>query len=266
MWWWTYLLLALLFGFAIYEHINSTTLSLPISGPLTILLLLLPLFGAANTLFYHYAFRVHNPSRRNRGLAVVLQGFQAIFTIVLATLFFSGVLPSAARSCLLSTTWQRLFSAHDAASIRRTQDAFNCCGFNTVRDRAWPFPNQHGSGSCVETYGRNVACVGPWQMALQRNSSLEFAIAIAVGLLQASSVLLAANSRSFEGVSLRRSNPHHNVHEPERARLLPAVGTSYDGDNSGQDAEQNGRVDTTNDPGRQVEQSHSNPWNSREEE
>ncbi|KAH6895194.1 hypothetical protein B0T10DRAFT_209939 [Thelonectria olida] len=258
-WWLIYLLFALLFGVAIYEHVNSTTLSLPISRPLTIIALLLPLFGAVNLRF----FRSSGSSTSRRVLAIGLQALQAILVTVLATLFFSDVLPSAARTCLLSTTWQHLFSSHDADSIRRIQDAFNCCGFNTVRDRAWPFPSQHGSRDCIETYGRNVACVGPWQMALQRNSGLEFGIALAVGLLQIVGVFLVATNSHSDGIYTRRPIQRHAVNESERARLLPGIGGgSYDGERSPHDVEQNGQTDTTNDPSRRIEPSHNNPWNS----
>ncbi|OAA35421.1 tetraspanin Tsp3 [Metarhizium rileyi] len=107
-----------------YEHINSTSLSLPISPAVTIFTVLLPLAAAANALFYPRLARSH--LRSNHALAWIFQGAQGIVTTVLATLLFSNLIPSAARDCLLSILWQRFFSSHDAESIRRIQDALNC--------------------------------------------------------------------------------------------------------------------------------------------
>lgn len=77
----------------------------------------------------------------------------------------------------------RLFRAHDGATIRRIQDTLDCCGYNSVRDRAFPFTTTAPS-TCAETYGRAVACVKPWRGAMQVNSGLEFGIVMAVGLMQ----------------------------------------------------------------------------------
>ncbi|KHN94413.1 protein-tyrosine phosphatase [Metarhizium album ARSEF 1941] len=215
-----------LFGVALYEHIYSTTLSLPISPAVTIVTALLPLAAATNMFFHPRLARSDRHPARLLGQA--LQGGQAILTTVLATILFSNILPSAARDCLLSTVWQRLFSGHDAASIRRIQDALNCCGFHTVRDRAWPFPNQHTSQQCAETYKRDMACIQPWRAALQMNSGIGFGVVLFIGIIQIASlisrppvtpsrrippgrtVLYAANNQEIEGVS-------------ERTRLLPAA-------------------------------------------
>ena len=94
------------------------------------------------------------------------------------------MVPSAVRKCMLETTWQRLFSAHNADAIRRIQDHLNCCGFNTVRDRAWPFQGHEVSRQCSEIYDRTTACSGPWRAALQRNSGVEFGVVLGIGILQ----------------------------------------------------------------------------------
>ncbi len=167
-----------------FVHMDAAKLSLPIPRTLTIVVVILPFAAVINALASARLFRSAGSSIRSRMLPIVLQIFQAVAISVLGTLLFSRILSSAARGCLLSTTWQRLFSAHDADSIRRIQDSFNCCGFNTVQDRPWPFPNQHASHSCADTYGRLTPCAHPWQMALQRDAGLGFGVVLAIGLFQ----------------------------------------------------------------------------------
>lgn len=268
-----------------YEHLNSATLSLPISPALTIVTVILPFLAAINAIFYPRLRRWASSTAPRRVLAIALQALQAILVTALATLFMSDMLPSAARTCLLSTTWQRLFSAHDADSIRRIQDAFACCGFNTVRDRAWPFPSQQTSRECTETYGRSTACAGPWQLALRRSAGLELGVVLAVALLQvgfvhvhspsaadngttqiASLFLVGTlDSTSFNGMPTRRILHHRAEDEPERARLLPgATGATYvDGGHASEpETEENDQNNATNhhSHGHVVEPSPANPW------
>ena len=110
-------------------------------------------------------------------------------------------MPSSVRNCVLSTTWQRLFSTHDAEAIRRIQDSLGCCGFNSVKDRAWPFQGHEMSRQCSEIYGRSTACAEPWGAALQRNAGLEFGVVLAVGVLQVS----ISQRASGQGISQRAS-------------------------------------------------------------
>lgn len=154
---------------------------------MTIITAVLPFLAALNAIYYARLFRSADATTRRKFFGIALQALQAIVTTVLATLFFSNVVPSPIRKCILGTTWQRLFSAHDAESIRRIQDALNCCGFNTVRDRAWPFQgHEPPERQCAEIYERTTPCSEPWGMALQRNSGLEFGVLLGVGLSQAS--------------------------------------------------------------------------------
>lgn len=77
----------------------------------------------------------------------------------------------------------RMFRAHNAGAIRRVQDALECCGLNSIKDRAYPF-GKIGPSSCAETYGRSRSCRGPWMAAMQTNAGVDFGVVIAVGLLQ----------------------------------------------------------------------------------
>ena len=76
-----------------------------------------------------------------------------------------------------------MFRHKDGSSIRRIQDRLECCGLNSVKDRAYPFPKS-GSSTCADTYGRDLACRGPWSAALRTNAGMDFAVVVAVGLLQ----------------------------------------------------------------------------------
>lgn len=81
-----------------------------------------------------------------------------------------------------------MWRAHDAEAIRRIQDAFNCCGLNSVKDRAWPFPRGGAPAvDCAAQWGRTTPCVGPWTAALRQSSGADFAVVAGVGLLQVSS-------------------------------------------------------------------------------
>lgn len=132
-------------------------------------------------------------------LPATLQLLQGVLSIVVATLLIANNIvggsassassPSPLIRCALETTWQRLWSAHDAAALRRIQDALNCCGFNSVVDRAWPFPHGAGSATCAESYDRSTACRVPWMQTVQRRAGVELAMVVVVGLFQVGTLL-----------------------------------------------------------------------------
>lgn len=113
---------------------------------------------------------------------VVLHLLQGIITTILATLYAQDLVPSAVRDCELSTRWQALFRSKDEQGIRLIQDAFQCCGFRSVRDMAWPFPP--AAVQCAARFDRTMACQGPWTAALRRGAGVELGLVLAVGLLQ----------------------------------------------------------------------------------
>ncbi|ROW06389.1 hypothetical protein VMCG_04283 [Cytospora schulzeri] len=136
------LILALM-GVAIYEHINSVTLSLPLSPVLTFLTILLPVVAAANAITLPYLTRKSLNSAKsllNPTHPAVIQILQGIITTVFGTLYATYIVPGDSRVCELSTLWQRLFRGKNDKTIRAIQDAFECCGFRSIKDMAWPFP------------------------------------------------------------------------------------------------------------------------------
>jgi hypothetical protein len=169
-----------------YEHTNSVTLSLPLSPVLTFLTILLPLFAAANATALPYLLRekARSPARLLVKLAhpAVAQGIQRILIVVLATLYTTYMVPGASRDCSLSTIWSRLFRAKDAQSVKAIQDAFECCGFRSVKDMAWPFPPV--DVACAQRFDRALPCRGPWSSALQRSAGVELGVVVIVAILQ----------------------------------------------------------------------------------
>lgn len=195
---------------AIYETVTATQLSLP-TAPLTVPTVILPFLALANAL---YTQRVSTARRRRRLAnnkpgtstagadrpfltAIYLQVAQSLLAAVLTALLAGS---STVTPCLLETAWKRMFSAHDEGSVRRIQDRLSCCGFNSPRDRAWPFP--HGrpekgddpAGRCREVLGRDTACREPWAAATRWSLGVELGIVLVVTSFQFVSALMLIRS------------------------------------------------------------------------
>ncbi|KAL7951012.1 hypothetical protein V8C42DRAFT_136194 [Trichoderma barbatum] len=216
---------AVLFGVAAVVHFHSAHLSLPVSSTVTFLTILLPIISFLNSYIYptllHSARNSSHPLHRLS--PTILQTLQGIFTTILATLLFQDVVPSTTVECLLDNQWKRLFRAHDGESIRLIQDTLNCCGLNTVKDRAFPFPPADAN-TCAKTFGRDHACRGPWTTALRSSTGADFGVVIAVGLLQILSLLMTREGTNWwdawRSVSWRRQQ---HVINGERRALLEDV-------------------------------------------
>ncbi|CAN8103518.1 unnamed protein product [Discula destructiva] len=186
------IVILLLVSIAIYEHVASSTLSLPLPTALTSLTILLPLLAATNLVSLPHLMNTapHKSSPAFRYVKpVVLQALQGILTTVMATLYSLHLVPSAARDCELSTRWQHMFRTKDAQAIRAIQDALQCCGFRSVKDMAWPFPP--ADLHCSARFDRALACQGPWTIALQRNAGVNLGVVLLVGVLQVIGTLMA---------------------------------------------------------------------------
>ncbi|KAJ4003299.1 hypothetical protein NW752_012245 [Fusarium irregulare] len=218
-----YLILSLvLLIIAVVVHVRSSNLSLAISPAVSIITIILPIVGFLNTACYP-TFRRNTKSSPN-GIAqlgpLVVQFLQALIATILATLLLERAVPSSVTSCMLDKQWMGMFRAHDAGSIRKIQDAFDCCGLNSVRDRAYPFPGTAPS-NCAETYRRRTACREPWQGALQTMALLDFAVVVGVGLVQILGLFLSkdgSNWRSTWGFS--RSAERSQNRESRRPLLI----------------------------------------------
>lgn len=148
--------------------------------------ILLPLLAAANATALPYLLRekARSPGRLLLSLAhpAVAQGLQGILIVVLATLYTTYMVPGASRDCSLSTIWQHLFRAKDAQSVKAIQDAFECCGFRSVKDMAWPFPPV--DVECAQRFDRALPCRDLWTTALQRSAGVGLGVVVLVAILQ----------------------------------------------------------------------------------
>jgi hypothetical protein len=125
---------------------------------------------------------------------IAVIGFQLIYETVVATLALTHILPPSALQCGLESKWYQLYNAKDGAAIRAIQDAFNCCGFNSVRDKSWPFGQP---STCAATFNRNQPCVGSWRRAEQINAGLLLLVAVTVFIVKVCMFLLVQASERF---------------------------------------------------------------------
>lgn len=139
-----------------------------------------------------------------------------IVLIVLSTVF--GI-PTSLFTCGLENRWQHLFRIKDDQAIRAIQDTLRCCGLNSVRDRAWPFPsNSVDARACERTQGWNIRCLDPWQRQ-------ESAVAGMVGLSNFSSLALVVSfptNASRDRILIVADSPylHHSNSTTEAAATV----------------------------------------------
>lgn len=78
---------------------------------------------------------------------------------ILFILFTVHAVPGNLQSCAADRQWLRLFEHKDATSIRGIQNRLQCCGYNSMHDRAWPFPAHNiDARACERTSGYIIAC------------------------------------------------------------------------------------------------------------
>lgn len=108
---------------------------------------------------------------------VAVIGFQLIYETIVATLALTYMIPPSTLHCGLEERWKGLFVSKDESAIKTIQDAFNCCGFNSVVDRAFPFGNP---SPCSKIFKRTSSCFGPMRKAEQTQAGLLLLVAIMV--------------------------------------------------------------------------------------
>lgn len=92
-----------------------------------------------------------------------------------------------ARMCSSELQWRRWFRNKDEAVIRSIQDAYRCCGLNSMRDQAWPFPSRNTDAStCQRTSGFRTHCGPLWQDQLQATAVFCIVASILLHLLSVS--------------------------------------------------------------------------------
>jgi hypothetical protein len=167
-----------------YAFYQIGFLSLPISQIVAIFALILPIVTGLSikTAYDLLRFHVNNLGRTRPTLyLLLLLAFQIIYETVIATLALTHIVPPSSLNCPLYEQWMRLFRNKDETAIRRIQDRYDCCGFNTVLDHAWPFPAKEVfAGECQERFGRTQPCAGPWRQAEQINAGLFLIVAAVI--------------------------------------------------------------------------------------
>lgn len=83
-----------------------------------------------------------------------------------------------------------MFHAKDAAGIRAVQEALRCCGFQSGRDMAWPFPGQGRDADACEVRfgGAAPRCLEGWEGQERVVGGLLVGVAVGVFVLQVSTV------------------------------------------------------------------------------
>jgi hypothetical protein len=102
---------------------------------------------------------------------ILLLAFQLIYETVVATLALTYMVPSTRLNCGLEEKWKQLYQNKDEGAIRRIQDRYDCCGFNSVKHMPWPFQGEDvPAGTCQARFDRTQSCAGPWRQAEQINA------------------------------------------------------------------------------------------------
>lgn len=196
---------------------RATKLSLPIPMPVLFISFVFPILASALVPLAARYFQARNYGFSLPTMLTYLFSLPPLILIVLASVF--GI-PSSLLRCSLEGRWQHLFQIKDDQAIRAIQDTLRCCGLNSVRDRAWPFPSSSvDAGTCAGTQGWTVRCLDPWR----RQAS---ATAGVVGLANLSSwaLILLAYVGHIRPLGLQglRSGTLGSNH---RTRLLGALGS-----------------------------------------
>lgn len=72
--------------------------------------------------------------------------------------------PGDLQSCGIDRHWLRMFEAKNDRAIRNIQGTLQCCGLNSMHDRAWPFPSRGvDARACERTQGYTVPCGQRWR-------------------------------------------------------------------------------------------------------
>ena len=113
---------------------------------------------------------------------IAVIGFQLIYETIVATLAMTYLVPPSSLACGLDERWLSLYRAKNGKAIRAIQDSFDCCGLNSVVDRAFPFSGE--KSDCAGVYGRTKSCFAEWRKAEQTNAGLFVIVALVVFLIK----------------------------------------------------------------------------------
>ena len=135
-----------------------------------------------------------------------------IYSTVVITLLGTHAAPASGLRCGLEDNWKKMWTHKDADAIRAIQDAFNCCGFASSKDMAWPFPSADTKAdACEKALGHKQACLGPWKKEEQNVAGLLMSV---VGLVFIWQVRLPSSYRPTYSSTLTCLVRYHcNTHD-----------------------------------------------------
>ncbi|KAL4921507.1 hypothetical protein BDW62DRAFT_198075 [Aspergillus aurantiobrunneus] len=187
-------ILSLIFGALSWARTSSSFLPLPPWIPVTATLL--PILTSI-TLFSARVLQFKIPNHLTQPLHL-LDSIHTILLATLATLALAYLFPDSILSCHLENQWQAFFQAKNAHVIRAIQDQFQCCGFRSIRDRAYPFKDRtHGDDACEVQYGYRQSCLGPWRGEQQGASWMVFVAVVGALLVKAGFAQLSSRRASW---------------------------------------------------------------------
>ncbi|KAI1152614.1 hypothetical protein F4825DRAFT_418504 [Nemania diffusa] len=216
-------------GIAIYVQYATSTLSFPIPTATTVLTILLPLFAVANIIYTPLLNRLLKRPTLQLLLVPALHILQGGITVIIATLAAQGFVPDSTLDCKLEKDWQLLWHNHDFRAIERIQNAFDCCGFNSVVDRTWP-------KQCAEIYNRDMFCNVPWRASMQRTSGLQFAVAVLAGIIQLAHLVYLRQRGQRRNAAQDFKNIPRQVEDGDSERLIED--NYHDSDDEGASVDQ----------------------------
>jgi hypothetical protein len=146
-----------------WARINELSLSVPVALPA--LNVVIPI---ATALAWPLAQRVSSYIRKHTSRLTSALPYLAYasslapFILLVLSLVYAS--PSDLRLCAADQQWLRMFRNKDAAAVRTIQTRLQCCGYNSMHDRAWPFPSRGvNATACERTQGYTIACGDLWR-------------------------------------------------------------------------------------------------------
>ena len=154
-------LAAIIFAAVAMARVNE--LSLPLPASLPALNLLIPIVTAIAWPSARKTVRSVQKHALRLALPYLASASTfAPFILLILSLVYS--IPSDIQSCAADQHWLRMFEDKDSRSIRSIQARLQCCGFNSMHDRAWPFPSHDADArTCERTQGYTIACGTTWR-------------------------------------------------------------------------------------------------------
>ncbi|KAI1615548.1 hypothetical protein EDD36DRAFT_191295 [Exophiala viscosa] len=127
----------------------------------------------------------------------------------------------------MGSQWRSMFQQKDDAGIRAIQSGLQCCGLNSLYDRAWPFPSREvDARACERTLRYTSRCADRWQ----RQQAVAASLIVLASLLN---WILLILSNAAQSGQLSSQFPIMPGLQTEEARLLHAPDEEEDHRQSG---------------------------------